>query len=114
MTVNVSTNPVNSSGAISFSSLRNKLKESSSGNVSLSELYRNGSYVPTTSTSSSVPTSGPIAVSNFYGVNISAIATITGVEQNLNANVFGSDYSTALKKQSLSMVILFLKMKIQQ
>ena len=100
MTIQISTNPVSSSGALAFSELRSKLKEVSSGSVSLSELYRNGTYVPSASVNNSVPTSGTIAASNFRGANVSVIANITNVEQNLNANtnIFGSDYTNALKK----------------
>jgi len=100
MTIQITTNPVSSSGALAFSELRSKLKETSSGSVSLGELYRNGTYVPNGSVNNSIPTSGTIAVSNFRGANVSVIANITNVEQNLNANtnIFGSDYTNALKK----------------
>ena len=95
MTIQITTNPVSSSGALAFSELRSKLKEASSGSVSLSELYRNGTYVPNATVNNSVPTSGAIAVSNFRSANVSVIANITNVEQNLNANtnIFGSNYT---------------------
>jgi hypothetical protein len=99
MAIQVNTNPVPPSGPLSFSTLRQKLKETSSGSVSLGELYRNGPYVPNTSSSQNVPTSGAISVGGFYSVNVSASAIITGVEQNLNASsIFGADYTTALRK----------------
>ena len=101
MTIQISTNPVSSSGAVSFSDLRSKLKETSSGSVSLSELYRNGTYVPSATTNTSVPTSGTIAVSNLRGANVSITANITDVEQNLDvssASVFSSDYTTGIRK----------------
>ena len=101
MTIQVVTNPVTSSGAISFSELRTKVKETGSGSVSLSELYRNGSFVPSASANNAVPTSGTISVSKFYGVNVSIIANITNVEENLNAasaSMFFTDYTSAIKK----------------
>ena len=101
MTVQIVTNPVTSSGAISFSELRTKIKETGSGSISFSELYRNGTYVPTASTNGSVPTSGSVSASNFYGVNVSIIANITNVEENLNpssASIFSTDYTTAIRK----------------
>lgn len=101
MTIQLVTNPVTSSGAISFSELRTKVKETGSGSVSLSELYRNGAYVPTASTNGAVPTSGAISASKFYGVNVAITANITGVEENLDpssASVFSTDYTTAIRK----------------
>lgn len=101
MTIQIVTNPVTSSGSISFSELRTKVKETGSGSVSLSELYRNGANVPSAPSNNGVPTSGAISASNFYGVNVSIIANITNVEENLNAsaaNMFYTNYSTAVKK----------------
>jgi hypothetical protein len=101
MTVQLVTNPVTSSGSISFSELRTKIKETGSGSVSLSELYRNGTYVPTASTNGAVPTSGTISASKFYGVNVSITANVTNVEENLDpssASVFSTDYTTAIRK----------------
>lgn len=101
MTIQVVTNPVTSSGAISFSDLRSKIKETGSGSVSLSELYRNGTYVPSATTNTSVPTSGTVSASNYYGVNVSITANVTNVEENLDpssASIFGSDYTTAIRK----------------
>lgn len=102
MTIQVTTNPVTSSGAVSFSELRTKLKETASGSVSLSELYRNGTYVPSGTTNTAVPTTGTVSVSNYYGVNTTITATITNTEENLNpssVSVFGSNYTTAIKKK---------------
>ena len=101
MTIQIIKNPVSSSGAISFSELRSKLKETSSGSVSMSQLYRNGTYVPSATTNTSVPTGGTIAATNFYGVNVSITAKITNVEQNLDASsssIFSGDYTTPIRK----------------
>ncbi len=100
MTVQITTNPVRSSGSVSFSEFRSKIKETGSGSVSMSEMYRNGTYVPTASTNGSVPTSGTISASNMYGVNVAIIANVTNVEENLNAStsLFGVDYTTAIRK----------------
>jgi hypothetical protein len=51
-----------SSGAISFSTIQTEF--GGSNPISLSEYYRNGSYV--TSNNTGVPTSGVISLSNFY------------------------------------------------
>lgn len=102
MTVQIVTNPVTSSGSISFSELRIKLKETGSGSISFSELYRNGIYVPTASTNGAVPTSGSVSASNFYGVNVAITANITGVEENLDpssASVFSTDYTASIRKR---------------
>jgi len=102
MPVQLTTDPVTSSGPISFSDLRSKLKETSTGSVSMSELYRNGPFVVSGPTNNNIPTAGIITASNFYGSNIRAIATITGVEENLIAGtnaLFGSSiYASAVKK----------------
>lgn len=101
MAINISTNPVTSSGTISANTqLRSKLKETSSGSVRLGELYRNGTYVPDAPANTSIPTSGAISFSDFYGANVGSTATITGVEENLNAaGIFGiADYGSALRK----------------
>lgn len=101
MTIQVTSNPVTSSGAVSFSELRSKVKEAGSGSISLSEMYRNGTYVPDSTTNTAVPTSGTISASNMYGAKVYITATITNVEENLNpssASVFGSDYTTAIRK----------------
>lgn len=100
MGISVYPNSVVASGSIPFSQLRTRLKETSSGTIALSELYRNGAYVPTSTANNAVPTSGTIAVSKFYGVYNTVYADITGVEQNLNAqtNLFGGDWSGAVKK----------------
>lgn len=100
MTIQISTNPVTSSGSVSFSEFRSKIKETGSGSVSMSEMYRNGTYVPTASTNGSVPTSGTISASNMYGVNVAITANITNVEENLNAStsLFGTDYTQPIRK----------------
>jgi len=101
MAINISTNPVVSSGSISANTeLRTKLKDLTFGEVSLLQLYRNGSFVPDAPSNTSIPTSGPISFSNFYSANTTATATITGVEENLNAQtIFGTaNYQSGLKK----------------
>jgi len=59
-----------SSGAISFDNLRNEY--SNSGSIALSEMYKGGSFVANHSNNPNVPTSGTIAMSNFYGANNTA------------------------------------------
>lgn len=100
MAINVAPNAVPSSGEIKFSVLREKLKDTTTGSVRLGELYRNGSFVPSGTMNTSIPTSGTISASNFRGSATTIVATITGVEENINANtnIFGTNYTTGLKK----------------
>jgi hypothetical protein len=93
-------NQVQSSGSLRFSDLRNKLKETISGSISLEELYQGGSYVPIANENANIPTSGPNKLSNYYGSCLEINASITGVEQNLNANlnIFGSNYGKTVRK----------------
>ena len=86
MTINVTTNPVPSSGSLSFSTLRNILKETTSGSVKLSDYYRNGGIVPSASVNTNIPTSGAISLSKFRGAISKINTTITGVELILTAS----------------------------
>lgn len=54
-----------SSGAISLSAIASEFGDSTPN--SISEFYRGGSLVPNVSINNSVPTSGAISFSNFYG-----------------------------------------------
>lgn len=57
-----------SSGTISISNLNTEFgRSASAANSSLSLFYRGGGIVPNTTANSSVPTSGTISLSNFYG-----------------------------------------------
>jgi hypothetical protein len=60
--------PLQTSGAISLSQIQSEF--GGSNPISLSEYYRNGSYV--NSNSSNIPTSGQIKFSNFYGAQAQA------------------------------------------
>lgn len=57
------------SGAIDMNSLREFFGEPSynSNTISMSDLYKGGNLVPNISQNSSVPTSGTMSLSNFYG-----------------------------------------------
>ena len=59
-----------SSGAISFDNLRTEY--GNTGSIALSEMYKGGSFVLNHSNNPNVPTSGAIAMSNFYGANNTA------------------------------------------
>jgi len=64
---------------------------------SLSEYYRNGSFVPGNNTG--VPTSGLISISDFYG-GVNEIVIQTGNATNLNlASVFGSGWTSTVPKR---------------
>lgn len=53
-----------SSGALAFSTIQSQF--GGSNPISLSEYYRNGSFVPSNQFNTNVPTSGQISVSQFY------------------------------------------------
>jgi hypothetical protein len=57
--------PTPSSGPISFLNLQTTFSPPSP--VSFSQLYRGGTYVPNISPDSNIPTSGEIAIDDFYG-----------------------------------------------
>lgn len=69
-----------SSGAISLSDIQTEF--GGSNPISLSEYYRGGSYV--TDNNTSVPTSGTITMSNFYGAVKQFSHTITSSVQQAN------------------------------
>jgi hypothetical protein len=58
--------PLQTSGTISINDLRNEFGNTP-GQDGLNEYYRGGSYVPNIPQNNNVPTSGQIALSNFYG-----------------------------------------------
>jgi hypothetical protein len=57
-----------SSGAISFGAIRTEA--AFSGAVSMGDLYREGSKIPSSDGTSGIPTSGAISASNFYSKTI--------------------------------------------
>jgi len=65
-----------SSGAITLAQIQAEF--GGSNPASLSEYYRGGSYVPNTTTNSSIPTSGTITMSNFYSGSNAAPAWSMG------------------------------------
>lgn len=71
---------IKSSGSISLQNIEDEF--GGTGSISLSEYYRNGSYV--TSNNTSVPTSGDISLSNFYGAVRQFAFSITSNTQNAN------------------------------
>lgn len=85
-----------SSGTISLSDIQTEFDGVNP--ISLSEYYRNGSYV--TSNNTGVPTSGTIALSDFYGAENTYYVTISSSAQNANirslAIAAGWDGSTFL------------------
>jgi hypothetical protein len=71
---------IQSSGVITLQDIEDEF--GGTGSISLSEYYRNGSYV--TSNNTSVPTSGSISLSNFYGATNQFTFNITSHTQNAN------------------------------
>ena len=73
---------IQSSGLITLQDIEDEF--GGTGSISLSEYYRNGVYV--TSNNTSVPTSGAISLSNFYGATNQFSFNITSNTQNANLN----------------------------
>ncbi len=71
---------IQSSGIITLQDIEDEF--GGTGSVSLSEYYRNGAYV--TSNNTSVPTSGAISLSNFYGATNQFTFNISSHTQNAN------------------------------
>jgi hypothetical protein len=71
---------IQSSGVITLQDIEDEF--GGTGSIGLSEYYRNGSYV--TSNNTSVPTSGSITLSNFYGAVRQFAFSITSNTQNAN------------------------------
>ena len=85
-----------SSGAISIGNIATEFGGSQPH--SLSEYYRNGSFV--TSNNTNVPTSGTIDLADFYGAVKQSSVTISSSTTNLNVHtgVFGGDYTSSIPK----------------
>tara|TARA_R110001632_G_scaffold69446_2_gene162476 strand:- start:414 stop:1409 length:996 start_codon:yes stop_codon:yes gene_type:complete len=73
---------IQSSGLITLQDIEDEF--GGTGSISLSEYYRNGAYV--TSNNTSVPTSGAISLSNFYGATNQFSFNIASNTQNANLN----------------------------
>ena len=73
-----------SSGTISISQIASEFSDTAPH--SMSEFYRGGGLVPNSPSNTAVPTSGQIAIGNFYGAQnrIGLPLTITGNTQNYN------------------------------
>ena len=81
-----------SSGTISISQIASEFSDTAPH--SMSEFYRGGGKVPNSPTNTSIPTSGQIAVGNFYGAQnrVGLPLTISGNTQNYDlwSNVSGN------------------------
>jgi hypothetical protein len=73
-----------SSGTLTLNDIQNEF--GGSNPIGLSEYYRGGTYVPNSPLTTTIPTSGTIAVSNFYGTSkrIQVASTITGPTTDYN------------------------------
>ena len=78
------------SGAISLLNLQTEF--GGANPIGLNEYYRGGAYVPNTAQNSAVPTSGAIALSNFYGAAAALPITFTDFMRRTTAAdaVYGS------------------------
>ena len=94
------------SGTVSLSDLRAEFV-GGSGAISFGDLYRGGSNIKAkaanntaTNLAASVPTSGTIAINNFYGTAKGFRKTYTETATNQNASsVFGDDYGVDYPKE---------------
>ena len=88
------------SGAISFANIRDEFSPGSNTSVSLSDYYRQGNKIRAkagdnnaTHLASGVPTSGALALSDYYGTGIGFQFTISSDATNQNlSTIFGDDY----------------------
>lgn len=107
-----------SSGNLSFSAIQGEF--TGSNPISLSEYYKGGSYVGTNPTTTSIPTSGQISVSQFYGARKADVTpaavnwndiigglsgvtnnqTITGIDTTITLTVSYSDSAYQLYYQT--------------
>lgn len=81
------------SGAITLSDIQTEF--GGSNPISLSEYYAGGLYVPsgTSGTNGAVPTSGEIAVSDFYGTQAGITITVTeGADSILNSSASANTF----------------------
>lgn len=87
-----------SSGAISILDIVGEF--GGSGSHSLTEYYRGGAFVPNISENSSIPTSGTISLTDFYGATATPPITVTITNRTLTDGT-ASGGSTALVSYSL-------------
>jgi len=78
--------PIQPSGTIALSDIQTEF--GGSNPISLSEYYRGGSYV--TSNNTSVPTSGTISLSNFYGAVKQFSFTVSSNQQEMNLSTYAT------------------------
>ena len=90
---------VPSSGALDFTDLQDEF--GGSNPISISEYYRNGGLVPSNNTD--VPTSGTVALSDFYGavneLGVTASAASSANLQTLFNNASANSWTSAIPKR---------------
>ena len=81
------------SGAISLGQLRTEFKGGSAA-ISMSEMYRSGTYVPPLTANAGIPTSGVIDLQDFYSASVSTAmaasyyGSTTGIKGGGSTNTF--------------------------
>ncbi len=91
-----------SSGTITLNDIAGEFGAVNGTPHSLSEYYRGGGAVPDSSTNSSIPTSGTIRFSNFYGgANVTVLGDI-GISSH--TNISNSNYNCSGGKTSNAMM----------
>ena len=78
--------PLPSSGPLSLTDIQDEFLGSAP--IGLSEYYRGGPYVPDSSSTATIPTSGAIAVSNFYGTRRRIAIPLTISSPTYNYDVY--------------------------
>lgn len=81
-----SSGPLSIAGSTAGQSIELEFQGTSTNQLSMSQLYRGGGIVPNASVNTAVPTSGQIAIGNFYGASnrIALSQTISSNVQNYN------------------------------
>ena len=85
-----------SSGKITLANLQSEF--GGSNPISMSEYYRNGGLVPSNNTN--VPTSGTIALSNFYGAVNEIVVTIGNGTNISLSSYFGGNWGSSVPKRA--------------
>ena len=80
--------PLPSSGPLSLTDIQGEFLGTAP--IGLSEYYRGGPYVPNSSSTATIPTSGTIAVSNFYGTRRRIAIPLTISSPTYNYDVYAN------------------------
>ena len=85
-----------SSGTLSINDIAGEFGGSANPE-SLSEFYKGGSRVPNTTLNANIPTSGTIAISNFYNGSSVNTDIVTGTSRSLHIRGSGKSRCTSMR-----------------